>query len=135
MKLTLDQRAARITTKRNNQTKRALPLLAATNSIPAEMLTSQEEQRVRLIRMGVKMDEYFKRLEAYNQQTALRAEHLRQVVSEIMPADQFSRVDALFQQRLETWRAYQQPAYRADFWWCQLKEIDPLRAEEMRGIP
>lgn len=130
--LTIEQRAQRAAKRRNNKTARDLPLLAAMDAIPADMLTTVEEQAARIEKWDRFNEVYGEKLEQHERETSERALTLREEFRKIASAEMFEQMDHEYNLCLIRWPAYQQACYRADYWWCRIREIDPQRAEELR---
>jgi hypothetical protein len=67
-------------------------------------------------------ERYFSHMEAEDRATADRAqEYRRQLQAKVTPQE-LAELDQRIEHLISKWRAFQQPEYIADFWWCLLRE-------------
>ena len=115
----LQQIAKRAATKRNNRVKRELPLLAATDAIPAEFFTTQEEQQARIEKQRDQFEVWWEGLKELDQDFLRRAAAYREAISKLVTAGELAALD---EQADRPWRK-RNPTYLADFWHCRLHDL------------
>lgn len=109
----LDQRARRVTKRRNNQLARRFPLFA---TLFAE---SVEENRERLLCQEQENQVYFERLRQKSLHAYQRGEEHRQVVMQVLSDSELDELD----RQLRSWHnldAEVNGEFYADFWWMQV---------------
>lgn len=113
-------RAARAAKKRNNKTRRALPLLDAQNAIPADWMTTPEVQLTRIERQLAWNDGYWERFQQAEQQRAADAARLREITREKVTPKAFEALE--YEARFT---AHLSPVYALDYWRRTLARLDP----------
>lgn len=78
--LSLEQRAKRAATRKNNQTKKQLPLFFSGEAEPQDLLTDPGKEAKRLHAEDQKTDQYFAILEAHAAEKTAEAELMRQTL-------------------------------------------------------
>jgi hypothetical protein len=118
-RLTLDQRARRATTRKNNQVAQRYPLF------PDHFATTVEAEKVRIIHaeeQGKRMIERITQLGLHHWDTG---QELRRIAQDLAPADVFAAKDAHF----ERWHGHkphdQAGSFLADLWWQVLRDHAP----------
>lgn len=121
MKLTIDQLAQRATKKRNNRTRRELPLLAAIDAIPVEWLTTEDAQKTRIERQHKGSEEWFKEFDRRRAEERLLAERLKAEVRELVDDEE------RFGELVRGMRHIEHcgPEYHLDYWRRTLARLDP----------
>lgn len=116
----LNRRSQVAANRRNNRTKRELPLLAAQDAIPGDMLTSVDAQLERLERQTVANEAYFARLKQFDIECAAEAERLREFCRAYLDRDGFAALEsrARYTERLGA-------VYRLDFWSREASRLEP----------
>ncbi len=117
MKLTLEQRARRATTRRNNEIKKRYPLFAV------EFATTPEAEAARLVKQGMQAEARFAEMRIFESGKWGQGARYRHVAKQLLTAERFSEVDSRF------WKIYQMArekvewyGYRfADWWWIALR--------------
>jgi hypothetical protein len=124
--LTLDQRARRAATRKNNQIARRYPLFAA------EFATTAEAERERILRQQEQGRRVIERLAQHGLAQWEKGQEMRRIAQQLVPADVFAAKDAHFQQ----WHGHKPPEQSggnlADIWWCALRDYAPDVAEQYR---
>lgn len=116
----IEKRSQIAAKKRNNRTRRELPLLAAQDAIPADMLTTPDAQRERLERIANYLVGYRAGLDAFDQDCAARAATLREFCRLHLDADGFAALEA----RTQCIRNYD-AVYQVDFWSREAARLEP----------
>ena len=128
MKLDLDTRARRATSRKNNKTRRDLPLLDATGTIPDEWITDEDEQRQRLYRLDVAWywkHRDLKRLGVWNASLAGR---WREAAKRFYTPEEMAELD---KRRTILPR---DPVYAAGFWRQRLREAGGYKYEPLYSL-
>ena len=124
--LTLDQRARRAATRKNNQIARRYPLFAD------EFATTVEAERERILRQQEQGKRVIERLAQLGLAQWEKGQEMRRVAQQCVPADVFAAKDAHFQR----WHGHKLPewagGFLADLWWCTLRDYAPDAAEQFR---
>jgi len=116
MKLTLEQRARRAATRRNNKIRKRYPLFAE------HFATTPEREAERLRRQDEAIDRYFTRLRAGRQAAYERGLWLRETARELLPADVWQERDAVYQS-IYGHRPHDLQGHElSDWWWCLLRD-------------
>lgn len=108
--MTIEARASRNATRRNNAIKKRYPLLNVAGVIPDNWLTTEEAERERLSRWDRQWEISEKRLARFNRRMARKAAQFRQMVARgctMSELDQLDRRAKVFPE---------QPVYAAEFW-------------------
>jgi hypothetical protein len=117
--LTLDQRARRAATRKNNQIARRYPLFAD------EFATTVEAERERILRQEEQGKRVIARLEKLGLEHWAKGQQLRRVAQLHVPAGVFAERDASF----EHIYGHKAPEWAgtnlADFWWQVLRNHAP----------
>ena len=116
----IEKRSQIAAKKRNNRTRRELPLLAAQDAIPADMLTTPDAQRERLERQADSNEAYFARLKQFDNECALEAVRLREFCRSHLDADGFAALEshARYTEHLGS-------VYQVDFWSREAARLEP----------
>lgn len=112
--------AKRAATKRNNKTKRELPLLAAMDAIPNDWLTTPDEQQARIERQHAESAAKFQEMERDDDERAIQAARFKSIVQSLLSEDQFANVERSAQHI-----AHLPAVYALDYWRGVLAKIDP----------
>jgi hypothetical protein len=124
--LTLDQRARRAATRKNNQIAGRYPLFAD------EFATTVEAERERILRQEAQGKRVIERLAQLGLAQWEKGQEMRRIAQQLLPADVFAAKDAHFQQ----WHGHKLPewagGFLADLWWCALRDYAPDVAEQFR---
>jgi len=131
-KMSLEEVGRRAATKRNNRARREMPLLAATGTIPDEMLTTPEAEQTRIIRQREQWDLHRQWMGKKDVEMDERARRMREVMMGLVDEVKFEEMDRKFRRLVEHWGAFKSAAYRADYWWTLMRKIAPEKAEEWR---
>lgn len=121
MPLDLQTRAARAAKKRNNKTRRALPLLDAQNAIPADWLTTPAVQLTRIERQSAWNVDYFARLAQAEHQRAEEAARLREITRSLVSPEAFADLE-----HGANYFSDYSPVYALDYWHNALAKINPV---------
>lgn len=116
----LSRRSQMAAKRRNNRTRRELPLLAAQDAIPADLLTTPEAQAVRLEKQAKSNEAYFAKLKQFDEDCAAEAERLRAFCQSYLDRDGFMVLSARarYVERLGS-------VYRLDFWSREASRLEP----------
>ena len=124
--LTLDQRARRAATRKNNQIAARYPLFAD------EFATTVDAERERILRQQEQGRRVIERLAQLGRAQWDKGQEMRRVAQELVPADVFAAKDAHFQR----WHSHKPPEQAggnlADIWWCVLRDYAPDALEQFR---
>jgi len=114
--LTLEQRARRNSTRKNNRTKKQYPLLAQAGVIEDWMIRPDEEAHLLQAQ-----EEYFqawlRRKDAFEKKQKAEAQEMRLQVAELVSEEELARLDDRRAMLPKT------SAYSADFWSRMLKDL------------
>lgn len=116
----IEKRSKIAAKKRNNRTRRELPLLAAQDAIPAEMLTTPDAQRERLEHQIDQNVAYFAKLKQFDEQCAAEAERLREFCRSYLDRDGFTVLEARAR-----YTEHLGSVYRLDFWSREAARLEP----------
>lgn len=116
----IDKRSQLATNRRNNRTRRELPLLAAQDAIPADMLTTADAQAVRLERQAESNEAYFARLKQFDSECAAEAERLREFCRSYLDSEGFAALEARAR-----YADHLGSVYRLDFWSREAARLEP----------
>lgn len=119
MTLTLQQRARRATTRRNNQTAARYPLFAA------QFAVTVESQVARLTHQDAGNEAYFARLRAASHAAYQRGVVIRTAVQALAPAAQLAERDAAYLRWYGPCVPEEHGHRFADFWWHAAKKLIP----------
>jgi hypothetical protein len=124
-RLTLEERARRNATRKNNQSKKQYPL------VPEQFAVEAEAERLQ--RLEVSAAEGLARIKQFNLESAGHAAELRNAVREHVSADVLAQLDAKLEKLYGGRGAYSAGAYKgaewADFWWQAVKQYAPDYAQ------
>lgn len=115
----LDKSAARAVKRRNNRTRRELPLLAAADAIPEDMLTSETVQKERIARQRKAFEVWWADFERRREEYRQLALRYRAECQELVDEETFAQLDA------HQPAAHLDPVYSLDYWHRQAAKIDP----------
>lgn len=110
MRLDMDARTRRAVSRRNNQTRRDLPLFDAMDAIPNDWLTDEAEQRERLYRQEARARVYLRDLHRLRIWHASLAARWRECAKRWYTPEQIAALDA------RRARLPRDPVYAAEFW-------------------
>jgi hypothetical protein len=117
----LQSRAARAAKKRNNRTRRALPLLDAQSAIPADWLTTPDAQLIRIERQLAWNDGYWERFQQAERERAEEATRLREIARSLVSPEAYAELE----QNARYFDGYS-PVYALDYWHNALAKINPV---------
>lgn len=116
----LNRRSQIAANRRNNRTKRELPLLAAQDAIPADMLTTPDAQAIRLENQAKSNEAYFARLKQFDADCAIEAERLREFCRSYLDRNGFVALEARAR-----YTEHLGSVYRLDFWSREASRLEP----------
>lgn len=116
----IEKRARVAAKRRNNRTRRELPLLDAQNAIPADMLTTPDAQAVRLEKQAESNEAYFAKLKLFDEQCAVEAERLREFCRSYLDRDGFMVLVSRAR-----YTEHMGSVYRLDFWSREAARLEP----------
>ncbi len=106
--------------RRNNRTRRELPLLAAQDAIPADMLTTPEAQAVRLEHIADFLVGYRTGLDAFDAECEVKATAMREFCRTHLDDAGFAALEARSRYTLHLGAVY-----RLDFWHHEAARLEP----------
>jgi hypothetical protein len=118
-RLTLDQRARRAATRKNNQVAQRYPLF------PEHFATTVEAEKERLIRQEQQAIAYLERLRRGGLAAWEKGQGLRQVALDLLPAEVVAERDAHFQRWHGHRPQHEVGHYLTDLWWRALRDHAP----------
>jgi hypothetical protein len=109
----------RAATRRNNKVKRALPLLAATGTIPGEYLTDETRERARIERQRAEAGVHWERFLEAEKERGLLAERCKYEIMELVTEEEYKAIE-----NRGTHIFGRGPEYQLDFWRRELSRLD-----------
>jgi len=119
-KMTLDQVAQRVTKAKNNRVAKDLPLLAATGTIPPELLTDEDRERERIERQRAGFAVWWKEFEKRQDEDRRLAERCQAECHELVSEERYEELVNGMKHI-----AHCGPEYHLDYWRRQLARLDP----------
>jgi len=116
----LNKRSQMAAKRRNNRTRRELPLLAAQEAIPADMLTTPEQQAQRLEHIADYLVGYRAGLDAFDQECEEKATRMREFCRSYLDREGFAALEARAR-----YTDHAGPVYRSDFWGREAARLEP----------